>query len=306
MSSDTSFPLLQVFKHTPNHVFCELCYCYICDVPASQCGKWLSHCAAEDDSSSFTPYWATKRAEARALAKVAAAKAKKAAGKGKGATAGCNTGDPDGRLPPRCVRCTPRENLDVLSRSSFIGSISFDAMVDAPPSEGVVTQQLQQHKAGDGGSHKESCFTPLRERTAITCAQELLFAIENRLIRVPGATGIVKGTAVTFVPERADQDDFLPNTSGIVKKINQATGQVDVEVTVRKNSKKTPSPSTVAPSPPLRSDQCSPRCSGSPQPLLFVPTLYTLAAHRLAGGYSGTLTLPTLTGVRVTHPFNTL
>jgi hypothetical protein len=33
----------------------------------------------------------------------------------------------------------------------------------------------------------------------------------------------------------------------------------------------------------------------------------TLAAHLLAGGYSGTLTLPTLTGVRVTHPFtNTL
>ena len=72
----------------------------------------------------------TKRAEARALAKVAAAKAKKAAGKGKGATAGLQCRRPRGRPPPRCVRYTPRENLDVLSRSSFIGSISFDAMVD--------------------------------------------------------------------------------------------------------------------------------------------------------------------------------
>jgi hypothetical protein len=38
---------IHLFGSAPNHLFCDVCYCFVCDEPAKNCSQWLSHCAAD-------------------------------------------------------------------------------------------------------------------------------------------------------------------------------------------------------------------------------------------------------------------
>ena len=40
-------------KFLVNAIHCEKCYCYVCDVNASECLEWRTHCHGELSSSSF-------------------------------------------------------------------------------------------------------------------------------------------------------------------------------------------------------------------------------------------------------------
>ena len=41
--------------------FCHACYCYVCDVPASDCGSWAVHCEAKHRD----PFWREERTQQR-------------------------------------------------------------------------------------------------------------------------------------------------------------------------------------------------------------------------------------------------
>ena len=47
-SSKIQSPSEQARRQAANRLFCNKCYCYICDIPASQCKNWLEHCLAHD------------------------------------------------------------------------------------------------------------------------------------------------------------------------------------------------------------------------------------------------------------------
>jgi hypothetical protein len=44
-----------------NQRFCDLCYCYVCDVKASDCEEWNTHCLATDQGPRAS-YWRNQRA----------------------------------------------------------------------------------------------------------------------------------------------------------------------------------------------------------------------------------------------------
>ena len=44
---------------------CDNCYCYVCDIPATDCKSWVSHCEASHD----VPHWRAERARAKRQAR---------------------------------------------------------------------------------------------------------------------------------------------------------------------------------------------------------------------------------------------
>ena len=48
-----------------NAVACANCYCWVCDVPAADCGAWAAHCDAHDKGAE----WKALRERARAFAR---------------------------------------------------------------------------------------------------------------------------------------------------------------------------------------------------------------------------------------------
>mmetsp|Transcript_4648 Transcript_4648/g.10520 ORF Transcript_4648/g.10520 Transcript_4648/m.10520 type:complete len:946 (-) Transcript_4648:127-2964(-) len=49
------------FKRGDKTIHCENCYCYVCDIPVSECKMWSSHCKA----SHGEPRWRTERERAK-------------------------------------------------------------------------------------------------------------------------------------------------------------------------------------------------------------------------------------------------
>jgi hypothetical protein len=48
-------------RETQNQRFCDLCYCYVCDVKAPECKEWKTHCFATDQGHRAS-YWRNQRA----------------------------------------------------------------------------------------------------------------------------------------------------------------------------------------------------------------------------------------------------
>jgi hypothetical protein len=46
-----------------NKAHCELCYCYVCDVPVRQCSEWWGHCDATDTGPERTSYQRLRKAK---------------------------------------------------------------------------------------------------------------------------------------------------------------------------------------------------------------------------------------------------
>ena len=54
-----------------NAMFCANCFCFVCDIPSSECKDWETHAQATHTAS----MWRDKRAAAKATAKAAEAAA---------------------------------------------------------------------------------------------------------------------------------------------------------------------------------------------------------------------------------------
>lgn len=58
-------PPLSLFRSSrENTVFCDLCFCYVCDEPARECTRWHAHHNATDIGH-MSPYWTALRKEAK-------------------------------------------------------------------------------------------------------------------------------------------------------------------------------------------------------------------------------------------------
>ena len=51
-----------------NYLFCEQCYCYICDIRAAECAEWRHHCRGHDKGPKAA-LWIQQRQKARAQSK---------------------------------------------------------------------------------------------------------------------------------------------------------------------------------------------------------------------------------------------
>jgi hypothetical protein len=211
---------IHLFGHAPAQLFCEMCYCFVCDEPAKDCTQWLSHCQAKPNEK----YWVDKRAQAKIDREQAKEQAE--------AYAQFSTSTPNSGQCQHCTQVSATEH-----EFSYIGRLVMDATIT--PGARTTLQSINISRRPDYNSfrcdHSRRCNTELLGRK-ITLGNLNYHISRNWLVMMGSEpTNLEKGARIK-VPKAGTASGFHKSNETSVEKVDNETW--DIHVNIGKTTKR--------------------------------------------------------------------